>query len=112
MSEQSDHDEFDDFDEEDEARAWFQREVTTRGLRIALETAISVCCDSSSTPQAKANASSQIMRAAGMFDRKDDDRRRKPIHEMSLEEMDREIRRLQKPPRRPRSRKASGSVFD
>jgi phage terminase small subunit len=97
-----------DLDEEAEAREWFEREVTTRGLKIALETAISVCSDSSSTSQAKANAASSLMRAAGVFDRKDEGRRKKAIHEMSMEEMNRELERL----KRGRTRRAPPDVFD
>lgn len=108
MSSQPDHD---DFDEEDEARDWFQREVAVRGLRIALETAIGVCSDSSSTSQAKANAASSIMRAAGVFDRKDESRRQKPIHELTAAELSREIQRLEKPSSK-RERNGASDVFD
>jgi len=103
----SDDDDFGDYEVE-ESREWFDRVVATKGLRLALEAAMDVCADKGSTPQARANAASSIMRAAGVFDRKEGDKKRKEPHEMTGDELASEIEKLQRRERAAARRRDAG----
>ena len=79
----------------DEARDWFAHIVATEGLRIAYETAVSICRDPKAAAPAKATAITAILRAAGAFDRKEEGSDIEP-HSMTGKQLEREIARLKK----------------
>lgn len=77
-----------------EALAWFRRKVKSHGLRIAYETAISVCTDPKAPAPARATASGLILRAAGVLT-KTEETDEIPIEQMSMEQMQAEYARLE-----------------
>jgi len=91
---EADRDYLDDEDDADAAREDFEREVATRGLKVALAACIEIASDKKATPQARASAANTIVRSAGMFDRKEGGRKRKELHEMTRDELTRERIRL------------------
>lgn len=79
----------------DDARDWFAHIVATEGLRIAYNTAVSICQDPKAPAPAKATAVTAILRAAGAFDREKEGGAVEP-HNMSGAQLAREIDRLRK----------------
>lgn len=86
----------DDLEDTPEAtREWFAHMVATEGLRVAYATAVGICQDSKAAAPAKATALTALLRSAGAFNTKEDAGRKDPST-MTLEEMDREIQRLER----------------
>jgi hypothetical protein len=79
------------------------REMRTVGARAAYQALLDVCQDKKAPAPARATAGTSILRASGFFKRADDDDHEKPIHEMSVAEMDRKIQALD----RKRQRRAT-----
>jgi len=92
----------DEYDEErgqdspELAREALDRELRTVGARTAYDALLAVCQDPKAPAPAKATAGVAILRAAGFFNREDDDGREKEQHEMTMTEIERQIRRLQR----------------
>ncbi|WP_283800835.1 HGGxSTG domain-containing protein [Nitratireductor sp. GZWM139] len=72
----------------------FMRRVRTEGVQAAYQAALSICLDPKSPAPAKSSAATTIFRVAGLYDRKDDGTP-KDLHEMTPEQIARELRRLE-----------------
>jgi hypothetical protein len=81
------------------------RRIRTEGVELAYETAINICRDPKAPAPAKATAVTTLFRVAGYFGKTDGDENKQP-HEMSAEEIEARIRRLQQ------RRQSGSSVFD
>lgn len=68
--------------------------VRTEGAEAAYETALAICRDDKAPAPARATASATIFRVGGYFDRANSDASDKEPHEMTAEELAREIERL------------------
>ncbi len=68
--------------------------IQTEGVQTAYEAALAVCRNPNAPAPAKATAAATLFRVAGYFDRKDQSNRNEP-HEMSPEELQSEIKRLE-----------------
>ena len=83
--------EYDNFQDEDIVRRELVRKLCrTEGVEIAYQTAVAVCLDPKSTPQAKSNASRTLLEMGGMLnraDRNDEKPSGKELHEMTGEEL-------------------------
>lgn len=77
----------------DDAREELLRRIQTEGVLVAYETALAVCRDPKATASAKATASGTLFRVAGYFDRSGDDTGDTPVEELSLEDLQRRIKR-------------------
>jgi hypothetical protein len=107
-------DEFDVDDDPEAVREALEFDLRTKGARAAYEALLQVAKDPKAPAPARATSGVALLRAAGFFNRDDDSGKGKPIHEMSMVEIERNIQKLQakqKPTGRGRSRKAT-SVFD
>lgn len=87
----------------DAARTELLQRVHTEGVFTAYETALAICNDPKAPSPAKATASATIFRVAGYFDRRDGGDSPKEPHEMTPDELTKEIdkmerRAAQKPP--------------
>lgn len=72
-----------DFDDgADDAREWLREDLNKRGARSAYAALLAVCEDPKAPAPARATAGVALLRAAGMFERKDDGRHVEP-HEMT-----------------------------
>lgn len=99
-------------DEIESERRDVLHEIQTRGIRAAANAAIAVCEDPKAPAPAKATAAGLLFRAAalGGFGKADEAERTKELHEMTGDELDRELRRMQSS-LRERNRE-NGGVFD
>jgi len=77
----------------EEAREWFEKKIATSGIRIAYETLVGVCNNPKAPAPAKATAGVALMRAAGVFARASEELNKQP-HEMTAEELQRDIASL------------------
>lgn len=106
----------DEFDDENDAREALLHELRTVGAQAAYQALLDVCRDQKAPAPARATSGTSLLRAAGyfQFNRDEDGHGKKPMHLMSVAEMDREIRRLQKQSagRRRSARRESDDVFD
>lgn len=91
-----------------DARAEILARVHTEGVMVAYETALAVCRDPKAPAPAKATASATLFRVAGYFDRKDARETDREPHEMTAEELQREITDMERRAKRP----PGGSLFD
>lgn len=101
------------------AREVLDRELRTVGARAAYDALLQVAQDAKAPAPARATAGVAILRAAGFFARDDEAHSGKGDHEMTLEEMDRKIQRLERRSKKLRKgsspseeRTPSASVFD
>ena len=75
-------------------RALLER-IMTEGAEAAYGAALDLCRDKTAPSQARSAAANSILRAGGYFDRQDDPARVKEPHEMTPEELDAAIARLE-----------------
>src|SRR5690349_6677230 len=109
----------DDFDDDDlspeEAREALDHELRTVGARAAYQALLEVCQDTKAPAPARATAGTALLRASGWFSRDNDRESDKPIHELSMVEIERRIQRLDRQsaePRRQGRRRDGPDVFD
>jgi hypothetical protein len=107
-----------DFGDDDlspeEAREALDHELRTVGARAAYQALLEVCQDTKAPAPARATSGTALLRAAGYFNR-ENDRDEKPIHELSMDEIERRIQKLNRQsaePKRRRRRSTEPSVFD
>ena len=74
---------------------WFRRQMRTEGLRAARDTLLSICRDAKAQAPAKATAAGFILRAAGALASADGNEETEP-HEMTADQLRREIARLER----------------
>lgn len=78
-----------------EALDALKRKIKIEGARKAVEALISVCDDPKAPAPAKATAGTSLLRAAGLFDKgAGEEASSKELHEMTAEELSREIARI------------------
>jgi hypothetical protein len=107
-------DDFDDDQSPEEARDALDHELRTVGARAAYQALLEVCQDTKAPAPARATSGTALLRAAGYFNR-ENDRDEKPIHELSMDEIERRIQKLNRQsaePKRQRRRRDGPDVFD
>ncbi|WP_367714578.1 HGGxSTG domain-containing protein [Nitratireductor sp. GISD-1A_MAKvit] len=88
------------------------RRVRTEGVEAAYSAALSICRDKTAPAPAKATAATTLFRVAGYFEKRDSGHT-KDLHEMTPEEVSRELRRLESMARgESGGGKDHGGVFD
>ncbi|MDV6224668.1 HGGxSTG domain-containing protein [Nitratireductor aquimarinus] len=88
------------------------RRVRTEGVEAAYSAALSICRDKTAPAPAKATAATTLFRVAGYFEKRDSGHT-KDLHEMTPEEIGRELRRLESMARgETGGGKDHGGVFD
>ncbi|WP_062229090.1 hypothetical protein [Aureimonas frigidaquae] len=83
-------------DEIESERRDVLRTIQVEGIRAAADAAIAICQDPKAPAPARATAAGLLFRAAalGGFGKADEAERAKEPHEMTPEEIDRELRRM------------------
>jgi hypothetical protein len=85
----------DDTDDSDAslARESLQHDLRTVGARAAYQALLEVCQDKKAPAPARATSGTALLRAAGYF-RETDRADEKPLHELSIDEINRRIQKL------------------
>jgi hypothetical protein len=106
----SDTDDFDDDISPEGAREALNHELRTVGARAAYQALLEVCQDSKAPAPARATSGTALLRAAGYFNRENDRDDEKPIHALTLDELERRIQKLDR--QRRASERKPRDVFD
>lgn len=94
----------------EEALARTQVRIKTEGLEAATDAALKLLRDPKAPAQAKSATINAIYRASGLFGRTDDEAQPE-LHEMTPEQIDRQIRRLERSMRSAASGSGGDGVF-
>lgn len=99
----------------DQARDALLHDIQVNGSRAAYEALLAVCRDPKAPAPARATAGTSLLRAGGYFAAPEERRRTKADHEMTPEELQAEITRLdrrrQRLQRKPVDAEDDGGVF-
>lgn len=94
-----------------EAQAELLRRVRTEGVLAAYEASLAICQDENAPAPARATASSTLFRVAGYFNKENTGGSEKELHEMTADELSREIRKLEAGIVSPEYRETKVDVF-
>jgi hypothetical protein len=99
-----------DFESPEEATDQLLADIKSRGAWVGYKALLEVAADPKAPPPARATAGTTLFRAAGLLARDDDRGAKLEPHQMTMPELEREIRRLERKSRKQHAR--DGGVFD
>lgn len=80
----------------EQAQADLLHRIRTEGIFAAYEASLAICRDKNAPAPARATASGTLFRVAGFFNKENTDAGDKQPHEMTPEELNREIQKIER----------------